>query len=344
MAGLTVPVPSRLATGPWWRLLLGATVGAAVLALPLGAGRVFSMYYVSLATEALVFIIFAIGYNIVAGYTGMVSFGHAMFFGGGAFAAALVVLHLTRAFWVAAAIALGYTALLAVVVGWLTLRTKGVYFAFLTLVFSQFFFLLSFNWDTVLGGDNGLPSIAPYTLAPLPIVVNTAQRAYYLALACAVVAFAVGRRVVTSPFGQVLVAIRENERRAGAIGYPVRYYKIKSLVISAVLSGLAGVMMVSLQGYVSPDLFHWVRSGEIILMVLLGGMGTLLGPVLGAAFWVIVGRVMTSLTGYWMIVMGVTYVLFVLFLPEGFVGLLQRWRVLTPSRPEIAVEGASPHA
>ena len=267
-----------------------------------------------------------------------------MFYGIGAYAAALVMLHLTSSLVVALAGAMALCALLAWVVGSLSIRVSGVYFAMITLAFAQLFYnaVFKFSWtggsdgllgfEAVLGlGGVGVAlSEAELTLAGLTITPTMVF--YYLALVLAVAALLFARRFMNAPFGSVLRSLSESEERAEFIGYDVTQYKRRAFVISGALAGLAGGLLAANPEtfVVSPDqTLYWINSGEVIVMTLLGGMGTLFGPMLGAGVFIGAEDVLATYTEQWRMVIGAVFVLFVLFVPRGLVSvpslLARRW-------------------
>jgi len=299
----------------------------------------YSPFYFSLMTRIVIFGVALLGYDLAAGYAGLVSFGHALFIGLGGYAAGLVLVKLVPLLgldpslwlWLALGASVLVSAVAAVVVGFLALRTRGIYFVFLTLAFGQFAYLVAWNWLDFTGGDNGLTGI-PQVILALPglrLDLSDAGTYYYFVLAVFALSYAFCRRVVHSPFGKVLVGIEQNEKRTAYLGYAVIRYKRRVFLLSGVLGGLAGGLYALLQGFVSPDLLHWHLSGDIILMTWLGGVGTLIGPVLGGFVYLFVGNWLSTLFARWQIVMGLLFVFFVLFSPRGMVGLVQQgWRRL----------------
>lgn len=314
------PWPARAGIG----LLL-----ALLLAFPLGGERLFSGFYVDLATKIYIYGLFLLSYDLLAGYTGLVSFGHALFFGLGAYVTALTLLHVTASLWAALAASLVAALLVAIPIGFLAIRTRGVYFVFITLAFAELFYLIAFHWLPVTGGENGLTRIPAAALGPPGLALDSPARNYYLALACLVGGYLLSRALVTSPFGHVLVGVRENEERMEFMGYHVMQVKRRAFVLSGLLAGAAGALLASYQRFVSPDVMHWLTSADAVVMTWLGGVGTLVGPVVGGAVVIYVGNLLSSLTEHWMILMGGIYVAFVLFSPRGIVGLaqqgMQRW-------------------
>jgi len=302
-------------------------VGAAILiALPLASPTFVSPYYLDLMTKVLIFGIALLGYDILAGYTGLVSLGHALFFGVGGYCTAYMATQYTTNLVSVLLFALVVTWVIGIVVGYFSTQTKDIFFVFLTLAFAQFFYLAAFNLTTITGGDNGI-TIPKMTLG-IPYVWQTDMPRpfafYILVLAVFLVSYWVCHRVIKSPFGQILVAIRENEERVSFLGFNVRWLKIKSYMISISLTTVAGVLFAAYQDFVSPGMIHWTISGDFILMSVLGGMGTLIGPVLGGAIVLLLGDWLSSITENWMIFIGGFFVLMIIFAPNGIVGFFSR--------------------
>ncbi|HEU5191909.1 MAG TPA: branched-chain amino acid ABC transporter permease [Methylomirabilota bacterium] len=292
-----------------------AVMVAVVAAFPLFMGP----YPVKLLQEILIFGIFAMSLDLLMGYTGMVSFGHSAFFGIGAYVAALTLGKwpgLTSALLLPAAAA----ALGALVIGFFSIRVSGVYFIMLTLAFSQMFHAVAFQ-NAFLGAEDGLVGVPRPPVFGLSIGSLGRFHAYLLVIVGLLVLFL--WRVTRSPFGRVLRGIHENEARMQAVGYPVRRYKLAAFVIAGTVAGIAGALYAQFQGSVSPDAFFWTTSGQALLMVIIGGTGTLGGAMLGAAAFILLQSLVSSYTERWMLILGLTFVLLVLFAPGGIVGTLR---------------------
>jgi branched-chain amino acid transport system permease protein len=293
-----------------------AVLLTAVLAFPAAFGK----YPVKLLQEILIWGIYAMSLDLLMGYAGMVSFGHSAFFGVGGYVAAFA---LTReaggalGALVLPALAGGLAALL---IGFSSIRVGGVYFIMLTLAFSQMFYAYAFQTGW-LGAEDGIAGIPRPALAGVPIGDGWAFHVYVVALAALAALFL--WRVVRSPFGHVLVGIHENEARMEAIGYPVRRYKLLAFTLAGTLAALAGSLYAQFSGSITPDAFFWTTSGEALLMVIIGGTGTLGGAVLGAAAFILLQSLVSTYTERWMLILGTTFVLFVLFAPGGIVGALR---------------------
>lgn len=305
-------------------------IGFGALALlPLASPTLMSTYYLDLLTKVLIFGIALLGYDILAGYTGLVSLGHALFFGLGGYCAAYTINNYSTNLAPVLLVALLCALFVGLIVGYLSTQTKDIFFVFLTLAFAQFFYLAAFNLTNITGGDNGI-TIQKITVG-LPRLWETGVPRpygyYYLALSVFFVSYLICLKVITGPFGKVLIAIRENEERITFLGYNVRRLKIKSYIISISLTTVAGVLFASYQDFVSPGMLNWTLSGDFILMSVLGGMGTLIGPVIGGAIVLILGDLLSSFTENWMIFIGAFFVLTIIFAPNGVVGLISanRW-------------------
>jgi branched-chain amino acid transport system ATP-binding protein len=307
----------------------------ALLALPhvvLGTGFTWTI-----ATEIAIFALVGLGYNLMLGYTGLLSFGHGLFFGLAAYAATLSQIHWFRdSFMLPLLFAVAFAALLGLVIGFLVLRRRGVYFSLLTLAFTALTFYIVYRWTSFTGGENGLSGIRRF---PLPGLDLDSQGVFYhFVAALALLAAWATWRVVHSPLGTVLKAIRENETRARFAGYPVQRYKLAAFVISTALTGLGGALMAYLKLFVSADLVHVNFSGEILAMSILGGSGSFLGPTLGAFFYVMFREVLSGYTAAWQFWFGLLFMGFILFSPSGLVGVGER--LLSPFLRKGSAAGA----
>lgn len=276
-----------------------------------------SLFYVSLLIEVFIFGVYAMSYDLLMGYTGIVSFGQALFFGTGAYTAGLLLIH-TRLPFVAVLVAvIGVSAILAAIIGVLSLRVKGVYFTMVTLAFAELFHVVVQKLDKITGGADGLPGV------PSPGILGNRTYFYYFALGFAVAVFLAVRRIVASPTGKVFMAIRENETRAEMIGYHVFVYKLIAMMVSGVMAGLAGAVYGVFLNYAYPNLLSADTTISALLMTIIGGVGTLYGPILGAGVVRVLGFVLSSYFERWVIFIGLIYVVIVMFLPYGIVGT---WR------------------
>ncbi|HSK42104.1 MAG TPA: branched-chain amino acid ABC transporter permease, partial [Arenibaculum sp.] len=304
----------------------------ALLVLPFAADAAGLGYYVGIATRILIFALAAVGLDLVLGFGGMVSFGHAAFVGIGAYAVGILSWHVfdaspvvtwpveiqgTQSALVAWPAAIAAGALFALVVGAISLRTAGVYFIMITLAFAQmlFYFAISLR---LYGGEDG---ITLYDRNALPgLDLFDPATFYYLCLAILVLAVLGCRRLVNSRFGMVLRGCRENERRMQALGFPTYRYKLAAFVLSGAIAGLAGALLANATEFAAPAYMTWQRSGELIVMVVLGGMGTVVGPVFGAAALLLLEEVLAAYTEHWQIFLGPILLLVVLFARRGLWG------------------------
>ena len=291
----------------------------AVLVFPVAFGR----YPVKLLQEILIWGIYAMSLDLLMGYTGMVSFGHSAFFGVGGYVAALALTSPDGATAGAVGALLlpgAAAALAALVIGFFSTRVRGVYFIMLTLAFSQMLYAYAFqaSW---LGAEDGINGVPRPTLLGVPTGDGFTFHVYVVTITAGAALFL--WRVVRSPFGHVLVGIDENEGRMEAVGYAVRRYKLLAFVLGGTLAGLAGSLYAQFSGSITPDALFWKTSGEALLMVILGGTGTLGGAVLGAAAFILLQSIVSTYTERWMLILGAIFILFVLFAPGGIVGVLR---------------------
>ena len=288
-------------------------------------------------TETLILGLFAMSLDLLVGYTGLYSFGHAAFYGFGAYAAGLALIYWGAPLPVAVVGAAGLTAVVALAVGWICTRATGVSFAMLTLAFAQLGYAVAYKWQIVTGGSDGLAGI-PRTAGPLGITWFVSKPGfYYLVLACLLGGYAFCRLFVRSPFGATLQAIRENERKAQALGYNPRACKVGVFVVSAFFGGLAGALYAPFAGFASPDLLFWLLSGQVLIMVIVGGAGTLMGPILGAAFFLLLEHHLSSVTDSWALILGLIFIGFVIFVPQGIWGLVRGFRRPGSAAPAGAI-------
>src|SRR5215469_10893153 len=285
----------------------------------------FMVPYKALATQVLVYGLFALGFNLLYGYTGLLSFGHAAFFGLGAYGAGITLAKLGwHSVWLAVGVGLGAAGIGGFVVGLFALRRRGIYFAMLTLAFAQLLYFIAFHLADVTGGDDGLRGIPllPIQLFGWKIDLEGSLAFYYFSFVIVWLAVAVLKRILDSPFGAVLQAIRENGDRASACGYDVNRVKHLSFVFSAFFAGLAGGLDALRLAVVPVESLYWVTSGQVVMMTLLGGAGTFFGPFMGAGTYLVLGDRLAVFTERWPLVVGLIFMAFVLFLPKGIWGTL----------------------
>lgn len=288
----------------------------ALAALPL----VGEPYYVKLATRALAYGIAALALDLVVGYGGLISFGHAAFLGIGAYTTGmLALLGIDNALlvWPAAIVA---AAVFAGAIGALSLRTSGIYFIFVTLAFAQMVYYIAQS-ARQYGGDDGF-ALAASSRLPFGVTMGEANTLYYTVLALLAMSLILARLVVASRFGRVIRGARDNARRAKSIGINVYPYQVVLFAISGGLTGLAGALLANVSSYIAPAQMSWVQSGDLLMMVILGSAGTLLGPVLGAAIFIFFEQILSDLTSHWMLILGPLLIARVLFLHDGIFGLL----------------------
>jgi branched-chain amino acid transport system permease protein len=278
-----------------------------------------SKYYLLLAFDALVFGAIAMSLDLLMGYTGLVSFGHAAFYGLGAYAAAVLLERGVLSLWACLGFAVVVVGIYAFVVAYFATTRRGIYFALLTLIFAEVVYTF-FRYTQTFGGSDGIQGLPEAQLLP-GVPLDTPLKKYYLVLAYVIVGFVVCRVIVASHFGRVLVAIRENEDRARFLGYDVQRYKMGACMISALLTGLGGALYAMRASYATPDLMLWTESGEFIISVMIGGLGTLAGPIVGGAFFTLLRDQVSSYVDWYFIVIGLVLVAIVLFMPRGLVGL-----------------------
>ena len=279
--------------------------------------------YKSLAAQVLIYGLFALGFNMLYGYTGLLSFGSAAYWGLGAYGTgiALAKLEITSV-WLALGIGVGTAGLGGALIGMFCLRRRGIYFAMLTLAFAQLLYFIGFHLADWTGGDDGLRGITvpPITLPGLSIALDSSTKLYYFELVVVGVAVALLDRILKSPFGTVLQAIRENAARAAACGYDIARVKWLSFVFYAVFMGLAGGLEALRLGVVPIESLFWSTSGQVVIMTLLGGAGTFFGPFVGAAAWLVLEDRIAVYTESWALVIGGIFMIFVIFLPKGIWG------------------------
>ena len=283
-------------------------------------------YALTVIVAALIFGLFAMSLDLMVGYCRLFSFGHAAAYGLGAYAAGLILIHWKLPLPIGIALAVGITVLIAIPIAWICTRSTGVSFAMLTLAFAQLGYAMLFRFRDFTGGSDGIAGI-PRPPGPFGMDWFQARNGYYfLVLGCLLGSYLLCRAIVRSPFGAVLAGIRENEAKTVALGYNTRAYKITTVVLSYGFGGLAGALYAGFAGYASPELFFWLTSGHVLVMVVVGGAGTLVGPILGGVFFVFLEHQLSQVTDLWPLVFGSIFMAFVLFAPRGIWGFLARVR------------------
>jgi branched-chain amino acid transport system permease protein len=302
--------------------LVATAVVVFLVALPLYSALSGNIFILTLFTRIIILALAATSLNLIMGYGGMMSFGHAAYLGIGGYAVGMLAQEGIGSGFVQFPVALAASALYALVIGALSLRTRGVYFIMITLAFAQMAYYVASGLSRY-GGDDGL---TVYKRSDFGGLINLGSRVqfYYLCLGCLLGVVVLIWRLVNSRFGLVVQGLRSNEQRMQAIGFPSKRYQLVCFVISGMLCGLAGALLANNTDFVSPAVMYWTRSGDLMVMVILGGMGTLFGPVIGAVAYLMLEEVLSQLTEYWALIMGPLLLLVVLFGRGGIMGLLGR--------------------
>jgi branched-chain amino acid transport system permease protein len=315
-----VSTTSRPATTQTRAMGLMALLALAVLPF------LISDYPRALVSEIFIFAIFAMSLDLLLGFTGLMSLGHAAFFGLGAYAVAVLGVQFGLDAWLGLAAGVVIAGAGAALIGFFCVRTGGIPFLMLTLAFSQLVFSVALKWRDVTGGSDGMaiaeqPSFFGFSLSKSLVM-------YFMALSFFALTYWGLRRLLNSPLGHAFVGIRENEQRMLAIGYPTRAYKLISFTIAGAIAGLAGGLYAIFNGFISSDAVYWTASGDILIMTMLGGAGTLIGPAVGTAVFLLMKNVASSYSEHWLSIIGVTFICCVMFFPGGLWGTLQKveWR------------------
>lgn len=277
--------------------------------------------YTALASEILIFGLFAMAFDLSLGYAGMLSFGHAAFFGLGAYSTGIILKNVFPSVPLALLGGVIMSSLAGLIIGFLTIRRRGIYFTMVTLAFAQMFYFIAFKWTDLTGGDDGLQQVPRPRLGPLNL--QSQMVFYYFLLFSVIVSAVILIRVVNSPFGKTLQAQRENRNRAMSIGYDVDKFKLTAFIISAFFSGLAGGFYALLLNFVPLSSLHWTNSGEVVVMTITGGMGTLFGPFLGAVGIILLRDIISNYTESWGFIMGILFMAAVLGFRSGLIGILR---------------------
>ena len=303
---------------PW-----GVLVLIAALFVPAAGSR----FYTFVATDVAILALFAVSLNLLLGYTGLVSFGHAAYFGIGAYTTGILMKKLAVPFVLAFPAAGVVAALFALVFGFFCVRLTKIYFAMLTLAFAQIVWAICFKWNDVTGGEQGMPEI-PYPdlawMETLPLVntLRTSDHFYLVTVVLVAACLWLLRRVVGSPFGRILTTIRENPERAEFIGVNVRRHELVAFIIAGAFAGLAGGLFGIFNRGVFPDFAYWPKSSEVLIMTILGGMGHFYGPAVGALVLLVLNQQITSYTQYWPFILGTILIVLLFVFPGGIVGAL----------------------
>jgi branched-chain amino acid transport system permease protein len=287
---------------------------------------ILSRYAVFVITLAMIFSIFAMSYNLLQGYLGAISFGHAAFLGLGAYVVAIYITRIGSSIGVAFLLTVVISGLAGLLIGAVSLRRYGLYFAMLTLAFAQLLYEAADKMTWLTNGVNGIPNVfAP----PIPIfgyVLNFADpvQFYFVVLLALILTYNIIRKIVRTHFGLVLRAIRENEFRAYTVGFDVQRYKLVTFAITGLFGGVAGFLLALLQNVIGPGTLYYTNSGAVIFMALIGGTNSLFGPLVGAFTWIILNNVVSSVTTSWQIVLGIVFIAMIMITPEGLISTLQR--------------------
>ena len=305
------------------RFVLGIALVSSLIVLAV-VGRLVPTYYTGLMTEALILGIFAVSLNLLLGQTGLASLGHSAYFGAAGYTMAILSLRLAQSTWVSASAGIVVSVIIAALYGLLALRTSGVYFMMITLALAQVLWGIAYGWRSMTGGDDGLPGIARPDLGALvPWSLQSPANFFIAVLIVFVIVMTALSLVVHSPFGYTLRGIRESEARMDCLGYHVWLHKYVAVLIAGGVAGIAGILFVYYHGFVSPAELSLVMSAEGLLMVILGGAGTLFGPALGAVVVVFLRNLVSGYTERWLLVLGLIYLLVVLCAPNGILGAIR---------------------
>jgi branched-chain amino acid transport system permease protein len=305
------------------RTAVAVVVSAGLLLLPLYSSLSGNIFVLTLFTRIVILALAAVSLNLIMGYGGMMSFGHAAYLGIGGYAVGILAHEGIGSGFIQWPVALAASALFALVVGALSLRTRGVYFIMITLAFAQMAYYIASGLARY-GGDDGLTI---YRRSDFAGLINLSGRVqfYYLCLACLFGAIYLVWRIVHSRFGMVVQGLRSNEQRMQAIGFPSNRYRLVCFVIAGTMCGLAGALLANNTDFVSPAAMYWTRSGDLMVMVILGGMGSMFGPVIGAIVFLVLEELLSQVTEYWALIMGPLLLLIVLFGRGGIIGLVGRF-------------------
>jgi branched-chain amino acid transport system permease protein len=301
-----------------------------VMALLIVAPPVLPEYWRRFLTEILIWGLLAMSSDILIGYTGMVSFGHSAFFGLGMYGAAAALLIVSPPnLWLAILFGLAGAAGAALLVAYFSTRLRDIYFAITTLIFSQIFYVIIFTWTEVTGGENGLIFSRPHFTIPFLYDARfSTATLHWFVLAVVAGSYVLLRRIMRSPFGMVLQSIRENEARTRAIGYPVERYKIVAVMLSGLFAGLAGVLYAVQNQFAAAEFVFFTTSGDTVIFNVMGGIGTLVGPIVGAGFFQLLRELLSRIFGDqfpYLIPLGMIFIVMIIFLPQGLLGFARRW-------------------
>jgi len=286
---------------------------------------VTNRFYISLVNEMLIYGLLAMSLDVLLGYTGLLSFMHNAYLGLGAYVVGLFLIHVApSSLWLALLAGVVVTSVIALPVGWVQVRTGGLAFALLTLAFGMMFYTIVWKWYSLTGGDDGLMGVPHPDIQVLGITLGNSGNPttmFLFSLCIVFICFLLTWRIIHSPFGAVLEAIRENEERASFVGINVRRYKLYGWMYACMLAGVSGGLFILYRGYIGPTTMSAFAGAGVLMMVLVGGMGSLWGPIVGAGIFIFMQDYISTMTEHWELFVGLVVIILVLFLPRGFIGL-----------------------
>jgi branched-chain amino acid transport system permease protein len=322
----------------------GRLVIALVVTLLCTVPLLVSTFTLTLIIEALIFGLFAMSLDLMVGYTRLHSFGHAAAYGMGAYSTALILLHFNLPLPIGIVIGVAISVIIAVPIAWICTKSTGVSFAMLTLAFAQLGYATLYRFKDYTGGSDGIGGI-PRPAGPFGLDFFQSKPGYfYLVVFCLVGSYLLCRAIVTSPFGAVLAGIRENEAKTRALGYNTRAYKMAVVVMAYGFGSLAGALYTPFAGFVAPELFFWLVSGRVLIMVIVGGAGTLIGPILGGIFFMLLEQQLSEVTELWPLIFGSIFIAFVMLAPDGIWGLLTKRFRMKQAGPGDGEDGGASRA
>jgi branched-chain amino acid transport system permease protein len=300
------------------QIIIVGTIFVGLGLVPLFAGLTQTPFYLDLARRMMILAIGALSLNLIMGYGGLISFGHAAYIGIGAYVVGICAEHELVSGFIQWPLAIIVSGLFAIIFGLISLRTRGVYFIMITLALAQMMYFLGVSLDRY-GGDDGLPLIERSNFGAVVDITNNVTL-YFIVLGALVLSLLFCKRLINSRFGMVLQGTRSNETRMKTIGFPTLRYQLTAFVIAGMMAGFAGALLANHTDFINPDMMHWTRSGDLIIMVLLGGMGSLAGPVVGALAFILLEELLSGVTEYWQLIFGPFLILVVLFARGGLLG------------------------
>jgi branched-chain amino acid transport system permease protein len=309
----------RRPAGAALRISTAVLVASALAALP----EVVGDYFAQIGSEVMIFAIFAMSLDLLLGYTGLMSFGHAAFFGLGAYTLVLLGSNFDISPWIGLGCGVIVAAAGATVIGFFCVRVSGIPFLMLTLAFSQLLYSGAVKWRGFTGGSDG--TSGPGRPSVFGLSLDDTRTMYYVVLVIFLLSFVALRRLIASPLGHSFVGIKENETRMRAMGYRTREYKLLAFIIGGAFAGLAGGLYAIFNDFISPDALHWSASGDILIMVVLGGAGTLIGPIIGSAAFLLLKYLISAESRHWILIIGMVFIACVLFFPRGIYGTASAW-------------------